>query len=135
MADRTPPLCTLNEACRNAKNIGWTRAQVREVLDAHHARWKDGELTEVPAKQRQRLLTALTHHPSWWRQSAAFCAQLPAMDTDYAELAEACGRLQWRRPSMMDERDRRVLVLLLRDRESELWAAIRTLRAGKERAA
>ena len=135
MAEPIPSLNVLTAACVAAKNLGWNREEVRQAMVAHQARWKDGQLTEVPAAQRRRLLSALSHHPSWWRQSAAFCAQLPALNTDYAELCTGCESLGWRRPSMMDGVGRKALVALLQDPQSELWSVLLRLREPVQKAA
>ena len=124
-----PDEAELSRACVEAGKRGWTREEVRGVLLAHEASWKDGRLTRVPAHRRRALASALAHLPSWWRESRAFCAQLRGMGCSYAELAAATENLKWQRPSMQSGEGRRLLLDMLTDPDTDLVRELCEVRA------
>ena len=127
-----PSLENLTAICKSAGSRGWSREQVRDSLERHGARWKAGRLTEVPLHQRAGLLSTLMHHPSWAEDRVVFCARLQAMGCRYAELGAAAEHLGWKRPSLMSREDRRVLMELLVDPESDLCREIWELREARK---
>ena len=103
--------------------------EVQAVLESHEARWEKGYLTAVPLHLRAKLKAALDHHPSWWRESRRFCVQLRRLGCSYDEVAEAMTTLRCKRPSMMSAEERKVLLDMLEDPDSDVVAAIGEARA------
>ena len=122
----------ITELCLTARSRGWTRTQVREVLVAHRASWKNRRITQVPAENLRRLDSALRHHPSWWKCAKSWCAQLSKMGFQYQEVATACLNLEMPPPSMMSREWREQVMQMLGDRASELRFAIEEVRAAKQ---
>jgi hypothetical protein len=120
-----PLLDTLNEACRQAKAIGWTHGELRARLIEADARWDKDGLVDVPEGKTAALLSHLKHHPSWRHSSAGYCDRLRRQfRLSYDDLAGACEALKWTRPSLLDDAGRAALMVLVEDRTSALWAEI-----------
>ena len=127
-----PTLQELTDACRNAGSRGWSREQVRLILEANRARWEKGYLTEVPAHLRATLLSDLEHHPSWWLGRRHFCGRLRRLGCSYGEVAEAAERLGRLRPSMMSEAERAALLDQLQDADTDLVRELCKVRAAAQ---
>lgn len=126
-----PPLRDITEACLSASERGWTREDVKKVLQAHQAACRDKQIIYCPVKRRKALLSALHHHPTWWSVSVAYCARLNALGFPYPKVKAACQELGWDPPSMVGPESREILAKMLKDPESRVRLAIQDLEMKK----